>query len=523
MIPRRAVCFAVTILLAGGLRSSGQNQAPGRAGSPETPEILKAERIADPAARLKELLRIKTAYPGTAQAARLESDILETRIDLAATLEAVLALQKSGIGQGRGTARMTSFLQAAARILDHPRFPGFEPDRVLAAILDYRARAERAAAEPETFATMPDPVDRRQFAARVLRDFSILVARARANAGDGAQAAAALDEYRAAGGEAGPEYFNASGDACAALGRLRDAYGFYMSAAIENRPGAAGKARSAYVTIHGDDEGFESRLDRLRSALPFRPEPFTPPKRWRGKTVLVELFTNSENPLCLAADLAATGLGEAYPDRYLVLLEYHVPLPRPDPLMNPASQTRREQYRVTTTPTAVIDGGIRIFGGGTRAMAEARFRQYKAEIDGWLREEPDLRLKARATRNGDRIEVGISANRKRPGAEHYVVLVQDRERLKGSSGTIVHRFIVRDLVRVDPSLVKSVVFDLAAVERTTDAFLTEFERTGAREPGFLFAARRTKVGREELRIVYFVQDQGSRRILNAVVAEVESR
>lgn len=522
MIPRRAVCFAVTILLAGGgLRSSGQNPAPGRA--PETPEILKAERIADPAARLKELLRIKAAYPGSAQAARLESDILESRIDLASTVEAVLALQKPGVGQGRGTARMTSFFQAAARVLDHPRFSGFEPDRVLAGVLKYRARAERAAAEPETFASMPDPEDRRLFVARVLRDFLIIVARARANAGDGAQAAAALDEYRAAGGDAGPEYFNASGDACAVLGRVRDAYGFYLSAAIENQPGAAEKARAAYAAIHGDDEGFESRLDRLRSALPFRPEPFTPPKRWRGKTVLLELFTNSENPLCLASDLAAAGLGEAYPDRYLVLLEYHVPLPRPDPLMNPAAETRRDQYRVTTTPTAVIDGGIRIFGGGTRAMAESRFKQYKSAIDGSLREEPDLRLKARASWTGGGVEAVISSNRKRPGAEHYVALVQDRERLKGSSGTIVHRFIVRDLVRIDPALGKSVAFDPAAAGRTADAFLTEFERTGAPEPGFQFADRRTKVDRDGLRIVYFVQDQGSRRILNAVVAEVESR
>lgn len=523
MIPRRAALLAASILLAGGLRAPGQAPATGRETPPETPEILKAERIADPAARLKELLRIRSAYPRTGQAERLESDVLEARIDLAPTVDAVVALQKGAVGHGRGTSRMTSFVQAAARILDHPRIAAFNRDRILAAVLDYWTRAERAAEDPETFASTPDPEDQRQFTARALRDFAILIARARANAGDGAKAAADLDAYRAAGGEAGPDFFNAYGDACAALGRIRDAYGFYMGAAVESYPGAAEKARAAYVVIHGGAEGFEAGLEQLLSALPFRPGPFAPPKRWRGKTVLVEVFTNSENPLCLAADLAASALVESYPVQYLAVLEYHVPLPRPDPLMNSAAGKRREQYRVSTTPTAVIDGGIRISGGGTRAMAASRFRQYKAQIDARLPEEPDLRLKARAVRTGDRIEAGISFNREPAGAEHYIALVQDRERLKGPSGTIIHRLIVRNIIRVEPGRGKSFVFDLAAVERDNAAFLTDFERSGSPTPGLTFPGCRPAIDREGLRIVYFVQDAGSRRIMNAVVAMVEAR
>jgi hypothetical protein len=523
VIPRRAVLFAATILLAGGLLSSGQNPAPGREIPPETPEIQKAERIADPAARLKEMERIKAAYPRSAQSARIEIDIREARIDLAATVEAIVALQKPAVGQGRGTVRMTSYSQAAARILDHPRLAFLDPGRVLAAVLDYRTGAERAAVDPATFDSTPDPEDRRQITARTLRDFAILIARAQANAGEGAKAVAALEEYRAAGGEANPDYFNASGDAFAALGRIREAYGFYMSAAVESYPGAAEKAKSSFVILHGSAEGFEARLDRLLSALPFRPKPFTPPKHWRGKTVLFEVFTNSENPVCLASDLAAGALSDTCPEQYLAVLEYHVPLPHPDPLMNAAAAMRREQYRIMSTPTAVIDGGRRVFGGGTRAMAESRFDQYKSEIDAWLREEPDLRLKARASLTGNRVEAEISRNRELPGAEHFVALVQARERLKGSSGTIVHRLIVRDLVRIDPSRDKTVGFDLAAVERAADAFLADFDRTGAGGSGVAIGARPTSIDRRGLRVVYFVQDMGSRRILNAVVAAVEAR
>ena len=519
---RRAAVLAATVLLAGGLRSSGRNPAAGQGNPPEAAQIRKAERISDPAARLKELERIKTAYPRTEQTARLESGIREARIDLAASVESVVALQKPVIGRGRGMIRMTGYVQAAARILDHPGLQAFDPRRVLAAVLDYRTGAERAATEAETFDATPDPEDRRPAVARMLRDFAILIARAQANAGEGAKAVAALEEFRASGGEAGPAFFDASGDACAALGRIREAYGFYLSAAVESHPRAAEKAKAAYSALHGSAEGFETTLDGLRSALPFRPRPFSPPKRWRGKTVLLELFTNAENPACLASDLAASALREVYPERYLVVLEYHVPRPRPDPLMNAASAGRGEHYRITSTPAAVVDGGRRFFGGGTRSMAESRFDQYRAEVDAWLTEEPDLKLKARAAGDGNRIAAEISSDRERPGSEHYVALVQDRERLKGASGTIIHRLVVRDLVRVDPGRGGKAVFELSAVERAAEAFLSETERAAGPEAGFAVADPRTRIDRDGLKIVYFVQDTGSKRILNAVVAEVEA-
>jgi thiol-disulfide isomerase/thioredoxin len=266
-----------------------------------------------------------------------------------------------------------------------------------------------------------------------------------------------------------------------------------LGAATAYRLGAEEKAREAYRSLHGSDRGFEERLESLQSALPFRPKPFTPPKRWRGKTVLVEVFTNTENPRCLAADLAAAGLIESYPDKYLAVLEYHLAVPLPDPLADEEGQARAERYRIVSTPTAVIDGGIRMSGSGTRSMAGARYEQLKGQIDGRLSEEPDLRLKVKAVRTGDRVEATASFNRERPGAEHYLALVQDRERLKGASGTIIHRRIVRSLVRFDPAADKTVAFGLAGIDR------------------------------EGLRVVYFVQDMGSRRILNAAVADVTVR
>jgi hypothetical protein len=494
IFPRAAllgVAFGAALGLGAVLASSGQNP-PAKAGTsdpPELGEIRKAERIAEPGARLRELLRIKTAYPRSGQSARLDSDVLEARIDLASGVPAILELQKSAAGQGRGTARLTSLVQAAARILDHPGLSAFDRSQVLAAVQGYRSRAEKIASDPETLAGMPDPEDRKAAAAAVSRDFDLLSARALANAGDGAGAVASLERYRAAGGEAGPDYFSALGDAYAALGRIEDAYGLFLGAAVDRYPGAADKAKAAYLKTHGTAAGFDDRLDELSEALPFQPDPFAAPKRWRGKTVLAEAFTDTENALCLASDLAVAGLIDTYPARYLAILTYHVSGRGTDPLANDAGRERRDEYRLPAVPALVVDGDVKVFGGGTRRMAEAIFKRYKATIDPRIGWEPDLKLRAEAKRAGDRIEVEVAHNRDLPGTEHFVALVRVRERWKGASGTLIHHLHVLELKRIDPAKDKQVVFE------------------------------RSQEARDRLQAVYFVQDLASRQIMNVAVAD----
>ena len=488
----RLSAFAVAAGLAAALGATGQIRPPAPPPAPETAEIQAAERIADPAGRLRELLRIKTAYPGSAQAGRIDGDILETRIDLAPTVQAVIDLQKGPLGQSRGPDLLSGFARAAARILDHAGLAGFDRGQVLAAVVRYKVMAERAAAEPGTFAATVDPGERAALASAALRDFDLLIGRAMANAGEGAKAVASLQTYRAGGGEAGPDYFCALGDAYTALGRAEEAYGLYLGAAVERYPGAGDKARAAYLKLHGTAAGFEDRLEALFAALPFQPEPFAAPKRWRGKTVLAEVFTNADNPLCLASDLAVGGLIQTYPARYLAILCYHVPAPRPDPLTNEAAHKRQEQYRSAGgVPAVIIDGEMRIAGGGTRRMAEGLFKRYKAAIDSRISGEPGLKLTAEAKWTGDRIEVETGHDHDFPQAAHTVALVQERESLKGGSGVVVHKLVVRGLVDVDPA--------------------------GNGKAAF----KPSGIARGGLQVVYFVQDKASRRILNSVVADVK--
>jgi len=81
--------------------------------------------------------------------------------------------------------------------------------------------------------------------------------------------------------------------------------------------------------------------------------------------------------------------------------------------------------------------------------------------------------------------------------------------------------VVRDLAVIDPAAPKVAAFDLAASEKTTDAYLTEFEKSYNRVPGFRFEVRRHTMPRQGLRVVLFVQEKASGKVLNAVVAGVQ--
>ena len=92
------------------------------------------------------------------------------------------------------------------------------------------------------------------------------------------------------------------------------------------------------------------------------------------RVVVVELFTGSECPPCLAADLAFDALEQTYTPKDVVLLEYHLHIPRPDPLTNTDSVERQEYYDVD--PDA-DDPRERQEGGGRRRRQDRGRQKYE--------------------------------------------------------------------------------------------------------------------------------------------------
>ena len=126
-----------------------------------------------------------------------------------------------------------------------------------------------------------------------------------------------------------------------------------------------------------------------------------------------------------------------------------------------------------------------------------------------------------ATLAGDTVKVNYDFDKAVPGAEYLLVLVQDEQEHKGGNGLVYHKMVVRDLTVLDPAAPKTTTLDLKESEKVTDTFLTEFEKTYTRVPGFKWDVRRNAIPRRGLKVVFFVQDKASGRVLNAAVTEVK--
>jgi thiol-disulfide isomerase/thioredoxin len=247
--------------------------------------------------------------------------------------------------------------------------------------------------------------------------------------------------------------------------------------------------------------------------------PVKPGSDWKGKAVLAELFTGSECPPCLAADLGFDGLLDTYSAKYVAVLEYHLPIPRPDPMINHVSRQRALYYGVQSTPATYFDGRKASTGGGDKAMAREKYADYTAEVASRLYEQPSVNVQVRAVARGDSVEVVFEADKIGPGADYNLALVQAEEKFAGSNGILFHKMVVRDFVTLDEATLsaKRYVIDVAAAEAAAAERLDRFEK----DASYVFPERHHKIARNMLKVVFFVQEKTSKQVLNAAVCDVK--
>lgn len=490
---------------------------------PEAAEYIAAMRIEDPEARIEKLESIIAKYPESPYRGSMEFAITNARIELCRTVEDILELQEAALEGMEGLGRLSFLSRMAAQILDHENLEMFDKAETINAVLGYIGEGEDLANQASFFEQIPE--DQKRYFPNVLSGLKLTKARAYACDEDFKKVFSALEEYDETGGQKVGGYHYLRAKALAGTGRPAEALDAYLGAAVDSPRGflrdAVDKARALYIETTGSEAGFLARLNQKLKELPFHPEVFEPDREWKGKTVLLELFTGSECPPCVAVDLAFDGILEAYDPKYVAILEYHLPIPGPDPMMNPATGLRQDVYDVRSAPTVVIDGDNdrEYVGGGSRGMAGAKFGFYAAEIAARLYEEPVLIIEAEADRNAEVVKVEFSTGPLPSRAELHVALVQREERYRGSNGLVFHKMVVRDLITASRGA-GEVRFLLDASESAADRYLTEFEKTYSQSPNFRFAERKAKIDRDDLLIVVFVQDKETRQVLNAAVADV---
>jgi hypothetical protein len=491
-------------------------QQQGQERSPGYREFVNAMKIPDLATRLREFERIKAAYPQARFLSLLENAARSARIGLATSVDDIVELQKPGFEKTVGIGKVFAYYFASMDILEHPNLPRFDKRRVTQAVLAYGQEGLKLAKDPDFLATIP--ADPQKYLKLYAPNLYIVQALAFINDDSPAMAREAISSYEKNGGLKDKVYHHALGRLNVLLGRTKEAYDAYFNAAIENYKDSLDRARELYRKLKGSLDGFEAALEAGQKKIPFSPVPVKPGSDWKGKAVLAELFTGSECPPCLAADLGFDGLLETFEARYLAVLVYHLPIPRPDPMINPASRRRALYYGVQSTPTTFFDGVKASTAGGDRAIAREKYNDYVAEVNERLYDVPAIKLELRAKARGDSVEVDLSADMLGPGADYNLALVQAEEKYAGSNGIIFHKMVVRDLHVLDEVAVgaKRYVIDLAAAEAAAAERLDQFEK----EASFTFPERHHRLVRNMLKVVFFVQEKTTKKVLNAIVADV---
>jgi len=239
------------------------------------------------------------------------------------------------------------------------------------------------------------------------------------------------------------------------------------------------------------------------------------------RVVLVELFTGAQCPPCVAADMAFDGLEKAYSHTEVVLLQYHMHIPAPEPMSNPDNDLRFDYYadaypkKVRGTPSILFNGKLEASGGGGRDDAPEKFKEYCGVVNKMLEATATVKLSATAVRTGDKIAITAKVDDvDKPGAKVRlrVALVEDWVRFKGGNGLQFHHRVVRAMpggvkgvAVTDKSIEHKVNIDLDDLRGSLNKYLNDDYPDGPRPMRL-----------RSLSVVAFVQSDDSNDVLQAV-------
>jgi hypothetical protein len=268
------------------------------------------------------------------------------------------------------------------------------------------------------------------------------------------------------------------------------------------------------------DEEFE------KTAIPFEPDAFKGRKAASHRIAVVELFTGAHCPPCVAADVAFDAALKTFKPKDVVFLEYHLHIPRPDPLTNGDTEAREKFYgdEVQGTPSAFVNGKATEPLGGRKQGGKDSYDTLRKTIEDVLETAAPADIQVKAKRTGDKIEADVRViDLKKPDDKLrlHLVLVEDVVRYPGSNGQRLHHHVVRafpggteGVAVKEGTSQNKLTIDLAEVSKNLVTFLDESEK---KRP-FLDDERPTTFG--NLKLIAFIQDNDTKEIKQAGQADV---
>jgi hypothetical protein len=290
----------------------------------------------------------------------------------------------------------------------------------------------------------------------------------------------------------------------------------------------------------------DTALDKeyLATVPPFKPDPF--PGRndtSANRTVVMELFTGAQCGPCIAADVACDAILKSYKPSELILLQYHVHIPGPDPLTNADTVARWDYYTeafpydpdtrtgIGGTPSTLFNGKPEAGGGGPMTNAQPKFDQYRRIIDPLLEKSTKVKMTGSASREGDRVavDVAVAGLDSTDNLHLRILLVEDVVKYVGSNRIRFHHHVVREMLggaggfalkdveSREGTYNKAVTVDLSELRKEIAKYLDDY---AANERPFRDDARPLDL--KALKAIALIQNDKTQEILQAVQLEVKS-
>src|SRR5262249_49869187 len=151
----------------------------------------------------------------------------------------------------------------------------------------------------------------------------------------------------------------------------------------------------------------------------------------------------------------------------VVLLQYHLHRPRPDPMTNADCEARQMYYAdvFEGTPTTLLDGKRITQLGGYRPHGKERFETLSRLVNEALEKEPQAQLKLKAQQHGGNLEIPADVTDRSTTGDNIrlrFVLVEDVVRYPGTNGQRFHHHVVRAL----PGGVSGIALTEKSVQKT---------------------------------------------------------
>ncbi len=306
----------------------------------------------------------------------------------------------------------------------------------------------------------------------------------------------------------------------------------YIDAAVSGKIPAASRQQlnDLYANFNnGSLAGLEEMLDAkylVLNPMPFEAEPYKP-----NRVTLLEVFTGSGCPPCVAADLAADLAVERY-GADLAMLVYHEHIPRPDPMTTPQTTARFRYYEGRGVPTLGIDG-VTASGGGGRDATRRVYDRITKEIEKQLGLTADADIQLSAVLDGSTVKANAVVNSIQGESSDlrlHIVLAEEKLRYIGENGIRFHPMVVRSMAETDAGQGLIIEdkksqsfnwnFDLDAISTAIKKHLDEYEAGGHRGSAFTFTEKKYEIDPKELVVVAFVQDEKTKSILQSIRVKV---